>query len=62
MTDVIAKDYDYSFFSQLADVIVFIVVDVNPPLNRYYLLSGKWNGHILQQLAGVIARWQRLLP
>ena len=33
-----------------------------PPLNRYYLLSGKWNGHILQQLAGVIARWQRLLP
>ena len=29
MTDVIAKDYDYSFYSQLADVIAFIVVDVN---------------------------------
>ena len=29
MRDVIAKDYDYGFFSQLADVIAFIVVDVN---------------------------------
>ena len=29
MTDVIAKDYDYSFFSQMADVIAFIVLDVN---------------------------------
>ena len=29
MTDVIAKDYDYYFCSQLADVIAFIVVDVN---------------------------------
>ena len=29
MTDVIAKNYDYSFFSQLADVIALIVVAVN---------------------------------
>ena len=29
MTDVIAKNYDYSFISQLADVIAFIVVAVN---------------------------------
>ena len=29
MTDVITKDYDYSCFAQLADVIAFIVVDLN---------------------------------
>ena len=33
-----------------------------PHLNRYCLLSGRWNGHMLQQLAGVIARWQIILP
>ena len=33
-----------------------------PHLNRYCLLSSKWNGHMLQQLAGVIARWQIILP
>ena len=62
MADVIAKDYVYSFFSQLADVIAFIEIYVEPHLNRYCLLSGRWHGHILQQLAGVIARWQMLLP
>ena len=51
MTDVIAKDYDYSFFSQLADVIAFIVCGrYEPHLNRYCLLGGRWNGHMLQQL------------
>ena len=28
-----------------------------PHLNRYCLLSGRWNGHMLQQFACVIARW-----
>ena len=56
MTDVIAKDYDYSFFSQLAYVIAFIVCGrCEPHVNRYCLLGGRWNGHILQQLTGVIA-------
>ena len=55
MTDVIAKDYDYSFFSQLADVIAFSG-RCEPHVNTYCLLSSRWNGHMLQQLAGVIAR------
>ena len=56
ITDVIAKDYDYSFFSQLAEVIVFIVCGrCKPHVKRYCLLDGRWNGHILQQLTGVIA-------
>ena len=55
MTDVIAKDYDYSF-SQLAEVIAFIVCGrCEPHVNRYCLLGGRWNGHVLQQLTGVIA-------
>ena len=38
MTDVIAKDYEYSLFSQLADVIAFIVFGrCEPHLNRYCL-------------------------
>ena len=28
-----------------------------PHLNRYCLLSGRWNSHMLQQFGGVIARW-----
>ena len=56
MTDVIDKDYDYSFFPQLANVIAFIVSGrCEPHVNRYCLLSGRRNGHILQQLTGVIA-------
>ena len=38
MTDVITKDYEYSLFSQLADVIAFIVCGrCEPHLNRYCL-------------------------
>ena len=56
MTDVIAKDYDYSFFSQLVEVIAFIDCSrCEPHVNRYCLLGGRWNGHIIQQLTGVIA-------
>ena len=56
MTDVIVKDYGYSFITQLADVIAFIVCGrCEPHVNTYCLFSGRWNGHILQQLTGVIA-------
>ena len=37
MTDVIAKDYEYSLFSQLADVIAFVCGRHEPHLNRYCL-------------------------
>ena len=47
-------------FSQLADVIACVVVDVNHLFNRCYLSSGRWNSHFLQQVADVIAKWQML--
>ena len=56
MTDVIAKDYDYYFCSQFGRCDCLYCGRCEPHLNRYCLLSGRWNGHMLQQLAGVIAR------
>ena len=37
-----------------------IVVDVKTTYGRCYLPSARWNGHIVQQVANVIAEWQML--
>ena len=56
MTNVIVKDYGYSFIAQLADVTAFIVCGrCEPHVDTYCLFSGRWNGYILQQMKGVIA-------
>ena len=52
---LLSKDYDYSSFPQLEMLLPFIVCGrCEPHLNRYCLLGGRWNGHMLQQLAAVI--------
>ena len=63
MADVIATDYVLIFYlSSRLILLPDIVVDVKTTFGRCYLPSGRWNSHILQQMADVIAKWQMLWP
>ena len=46
--------------SSKADVFAFFVVDVNHIL-QIILLSGRWNSHMLQQLAVVYAKMTHVI-
>ena len=61
MADVIAKDYVFiPLFTIGRCYCLIFVVDVETTFGRCYFPSGRWNSHMLQQMAGVIAMWQML--
>ena len=61
MADVIAKDCVFILLFLIGRCYCLIfVVGVETTFGRCYLPSGRWNRHMLQQMAGVIAKWQML--
>ena len=61
MADVIAKDCVFILLFIIGRCYCLIfVVDVETTFGTCYLRGGRWNSCMLQQMAGVIAKWQML--
>ena len=54
---LLPKDYVFILYLQLDRCYCLIFeVDVKTTFGRYCLPSGRWNSHMLQQMAGVICQ------
>ena len=53
---LLPKDYVYPLFTVGRCYCFIFVVYVKTTFGRCYLPSGRWNSHMLQQMAGVICQ------